>query len=193
MKNQNPVQRRLNALNEFYDDISRGWNPNPKDIIKKNHINGGFFRFVKDAGIIKKTEQNGIVRWEWVSTIRPNLHMASRLFNDEKAYLASMSKDVAKREVTLLSEGEKKCSICGKIKNISEFHADKTKKDGLRSACRDCVNEVRSKKIKSKKRESPVSIQPVYIEKQHVKHTKKYGIIRRFLRWIWVFILIVNI
>ena len=33
----------------------------------------------------------------------------------------------------------KYCSICNKIKNISKFSKDKSKKDGLRCYCKDCV------------------------------------------------------
>jgi hypothetical protein len=35
----------------------------------------------------------------------------------------------------------KKCSKCGKIKLLTEFYKDRTKKDGLRSACKVCCKE----------------------------------------------------
>lgn len=34
---------------------------------------------------------------------------------------------------------EKKCSKCGEVKDVSEFHKDKTKKNGLSSYCKNCI------------------------------------------------------
>jgi len=34
--------------------------------------------------------------------------------------------------------GEKKCASCGLIKNLSEFHKNKTKSDGLQDTCKIC-------------------------------------------------------
>jgi hypothetical protein len=36
---------------------------------------------------------------------------------------------------------EKKCSKCKKNKGVEEFSRDKSKKDGLTSACRECNNK----------------------------------------------------
>jgi hypothetical protein len=35
----------------------------------------------------------------------------------------------------------KKCSRCGKLKSISDFHQRKAAKDGHTAACSDCINE----------------------------------------------------
>lgn len=35
----------------------------------------------------------------------------------------------------------KKCTKCGVEKNLAEFSKDKTRKDGLRSHCKDCIKE----------------------------------------------------
>lgn len=34
----------------------------------------------------------------------------------------------------------KKCTLCGTEKSPSMFHTDKRKRDGLRSACKECAN-----------------------------------------------------
>ena len=34
---------------------------------------------------------------------------------------------------------EKKCSRCGVVKSLSDFHREKAKKDGLKSACKECI------------------------------------------------------
>ena len=46
----------------------------------------------------------------------------------------------------------KKCTKCGKIKPRSEFYKDGTKKNGLRSACKDCEWYKNPKKYKNSKR-----------------------------------------
>ena len=52
----------------------------------------------------------------------------------------------------------KQCSDCGRIKPISDFGKDKTKKDGHRSYCKECLNirSVRYKKAKTSFRKSNV-------------------------------------
>ena len=35
----------------------------------------------------------------------------------------------------------KRCRKCGEVKELSEFGKDRSKKDGLNSLCRDCVNQ----------------------------------------------------
>ena len=55
---------------------------------------------------------------------------------------------------------EKKCSLCGKIKPISEFYKDSSLKSGYRSSCKQCCKERyasdverhRSRQAKSKKK-----------------------------------------
>jgi len=42
----------------------------------------------------------------------------------------------------------KKCSKCGGIKSIDEFHKDKYNKDGLRCSCKNCVKKYDSKYYK---------------------------------------------
>ena len=39
----------------------------------------------------------------------------------------------------------KKCKQCGRIKPITEFQKDKTKKDGVRPECKSCTSENRKK------------------------------------------------
>lgn len=33
----------------------------------------------------------------------------------------------------------KRCSKCGKVKSVNEFHKDRINKDGLRSECKKCL------------------------------------------------------
>lgn len=45
----------------------------------------------------------------------------------------------------------KKCTKCEEIKNLDQFHKDKSCKDGLRSWCKNCVSEYKKEnKEKSK-------------------------------------------
>ena len=39
----------------------------------------------------------------------------------------------------------KRCRICGEIKNISEFHKKKGTLDGLRNECKECVKVIQKK------------------------------------------------
>jgi len=48
---------------------------------------------------------------------------------------------------------EKKCSMCGKIKNVSEFHKNNKTKDGFSYHCKEC-----RKKYKSKVRKSFINV-----------------------------------
>ena len=38
-------------------------------------------------------------------------------------------------------EEKKRCKRCGKIKNLDEFHIDKSKKDGHKNVCKDCLSQ----------------------------------------------------
>lgn len=53
----------------------------------------------------------------------------------------------------------KKCAKCEKIKNISEFGVDSTKKTGYRNRCKQCLREIRA--IRRKNPLAPRSA-PVY-------------------------------
>jgi hypothetical protein len=39
----------------------------------------------------------------------------------------------------------KKCRICGKMKELSEFHKKKSTKDGYRNECKECVKDIQKK------------------------------------------------
>lgn len=36
--------------------------------------------------------------------------------------------------------GEKKCGACGEMKSANDFHSDRSRKHGLASACKSCLN-----------------------------------------------------
>lgn len=38
-------------------------------------------------------------------------------------------------------EEKKRCKRCGKIKDLDEFHIDKSKKDGHKNICKDCLSQ----------------------------------------------------
>ncbi len=84
----------------------------------------------------------------------------------------------------------KRCPKCGETKSINEFNKNKTKKDGLQSQCKKCVNKYykkRSKKIKKcakceewkpfsefyKERKSKNGYGS-WCKKCHTKYSKKY-------------------
>lgn len=48
--------------------------------------------------------------------------------------------------IVLNQEKTKKCSKCKVTKNLSEFSKDKSKKDGLTSACKECNNNREKKR-----------------------------------------------
>ena len=45
----------------------------------------------------------------------------------------------------LLKQGKKKCSRCGNIKNVNDFHKSKQRKDGLYVHCKECRAKQRNK------------------------------------------------
>jgi len=45
---------------------------------------------------------------------------------------------MAKSEDTRRLVTQKKCSKCGVVKNVEEFHKAKKNKDGLKGACKKC-------------------------------------------------------
>lgn len=59
----------------------------------------------------------------------------------KKAWKEKQEKVVGPREAKILealAAGEKKCTKCGVVKPLSEYHADKRSSDGHYSHCRDC-------------------------------------------------------
>ena len=58
----------------------------------------------------------------------------------------------------------KLCSCCGLIKNVDEFHKNKTKKDGLQDHCKVCRN-IKSQQNKDKRKE--------YRKKWYLKNSDK--------------------
>jgi hypothetical protein len=68
----------------------------------------------------------------------------------------------------------KKCYKCQEVKNESEFHKDRTKKDGLDSCCKECKKQYdkeRDSKPERKEKRKQYDSKPEAIEKR-----KQYGI-----------------
>ena len=87
-----------------------------------------------------------------------NFHKAKRekdgLHSNCKECIAQRNKTdkrfiPCKEQAQLFAQGKKKCSKCGKIKNVNDFHKIKQKKDGLQSNCKECTLEHRNKRLKS--------------------------------------------
>ena len=60
--------------------------------------------------------------------------------NDKR--LSNKTRKYREEKQTLLREGRKKCAKCGSIKEISLFHKDKCRRDGVKPYCKDCLNEM---------------------------------------------------
>jgi len=59
----------------------------------------------------------------------------------------------------------KRCKRCGKNKQLTEFHINKTKKDGYRIICKQCVSNYEKQYYQKNKD---------YILKKHKKYNKEY-------------------
>lgn len=51
------------------------------------------------------------------------------------------SQKASRKKIQYVSVEFKQCSECGRVKPIAEFGLDKTKKDGHRSYCLECMRE----------------------------------------------------
>lgn len=73
-----------------------------------------------------------------------------------------------KRELALekiiITEGTKKCRLCGEVKDISQYHIKRGTPDGHRHECKDCVKNVQKKYKEA----------PDFSEKQKGYDKKKY-------------------
>lgn len=66
----------------------------------------------------------------------------------------------------------KKCSKCKEFRDLSDFHSDKQKKDGLYSSCKDCMAAVyTSKEYREKRKDNPI-----YTKAKRKHKVKKYGL-----------------
>ena len=63
---------------------------------------------------------------------------------------------------------KKQCSKCGEIKDTSEFYKDKTRKDGLRNLCKNCMSN-NCKKNYDKKKDEYSKRSKEYYEKNREK------------------------
>lgn len=71
----------------------------------------------------------------------------------------------------------KKCKKCGVVKQSSEFHRDKTRKDGLRSACKPCVATYMGLYYSNNK-EKVMGRVIEWVERNRERHNKKCS------RWV---------
>lgn len=66
----------------------------------------------------------------------------------------------------------KRCTVCGEIKPLEEFHKDKRRKDGCRARCKDCRHSVEYK-YKKKGRESKYGLSRAELARLKRKQEKK--------------------
>lgn len=71
---------------------------------------------------------------------------------------------------------EKTCKICGKLKDIMEFHKKKTSPLGCRNECKDCVNEMQRKKQKTPEDKEKHKI---YLKEWRKNHKEYYKSLKR--------------
>ena len=86
-----------------------------------------------------------------------------------------------------MRDGFKKCTKCGEIKPHSEFHKDKSRKDGYATSCKSCRKKYHennkekrkayfkehNKKYYEKHREEKIKYFKEYNKKYHEKHKEE--------------------
>jgi hypothetical protein len=81
----------------------------------------------------------------------------------------------------------KTCNKCKQVKQITDFHKDKTKKDGHRGNCKDCLNAYKREKYGYNKKE-PLTIKccennngygyylvDIYIDDKRIQKKARFG------------------
>ena len=80
---------------------------------------------------------------------------------------------------------EKKCSRCGEVKSISEFHKNASRKDGFAMYCKSCTREIYpdyKKKYRAKKTEAYVNDYKNHRDRK-LNDVRKYQASRLELLW----------
>jgi len=60
--------------------------------------------------------------------------------------------------MTEVPEGYKRCSKCGEVKPVGEFHKNKYRKDGLQNCCKICMWEISKKYYEENKDKMKVRV-----------------------------------
>ena len=81
-----------------------------------------------------------------------------------KIYYNKERKRELNLEKIIIMNGEKKCRMCGELKNINDFHLKRGTPDGHRNECKECVKDIQ-KKYKE---------EPGFKEKQTEYDKKRY-------------------
>lgn len=99
-------------------------------------------------------ECDGRKNCDVLESIHPKYQKAARQFVERAVEHASMSavgsETAAKSGQNSLRQAQKRCTTCGLLKGLSEFHREKKQKDQLRSQCKAC-NLARSRNSEQKR------------------------------------------
>jgi hypothetical protein len=208
MKRKITIRKRLAALNYFYEEVRINPHLSVNDIARKFQISNAFFSTARASGIIGFAKDGNRTLWSWKSEARPNIYMVKRLYRDEgynkiEAELPQKRLKNEQLQQDLFTSTTKRCTKCGKHKQLSDFNKNRREKSGLQSWCRECAsvynncrlkkNEVYHHETKTICVNTTPTLKEFIVTPKTKKVSKKYGIIRKFLRWIWVFIIISNI